>query len=136
MANAFHFSPSTHILRNLLSYQYTNFPLYFQQQKRDLKHYEHVVSRHLFPAHLSSRQGPPEFITEDKSTEPFHIFMTLLIVLPSPSLHIEMVTYLRRTPTIERAELHILSILVLKCTAEMINLLSKGTRVRWSAELF
>ena len=29
----------------------------------------------------------------DQSTEPFHVFMTFLIVLPTPSLHIEMVTY-------------------------------------------
>ena len=53
--------------------------------------------------------GPPEFITEDQSTELFHVFMTL-IVLPTPSLHIEMATY---CTIIERDKLHI-SILVLK----------------------
>ena len=38
-------------------------------------------------------------------------------------------------PIIERAKLHI-SILVLKYATKMINLLLKGTRVRWSAVLF
>ena len=39
----------------------------------------------------------------------FHVFMTLLRVLPTPSLHIVMVTYcnLCRTPIIERAKLHV-----------------------------
>ena len=40
-----------------------------------------------------TKQGSPEFITEDQSTEPFHVFMTLLIVLPTPSLHTEIVVY-------------------------------------------
>ena len=57
---------------------------------------------------------------------------TLLIVFPTPSLHIEMVKYC--TPIIiERAKLH-MSILVLKYVTKLINLLSKGTIVR-SAEL-
>ena len=38
-------------------------------------------------------QGAPEFITEDHNTEPSQVFMTFTIVLPTPSLHIEMVTY-------------------------------------------
>ena len=55
MAITCHFSPSTDILLNLLPYPSTVFPLYYQQQKRNLKHYESGVSRHIFPAHLASR---------------------------------------------------------------------------------
>ena len=73
-----------------------------QQQKQDLKHYEHDVSCHLFPAHLAPSQGPSKFKTEDQNTEPFHVFMTFLITLSTPSMHIEMVTYcvLRRVSAI------------------------------------
>ena len=96
MAIAFHISPSADILWNVLPYPSTDFPLYYQQQKRDLKHYERGVSRHLFPTHLARTCNPYrkqlEFITEGQSTETFHAFMTFLIVLPTPSLHIKMVT--------------------------------------------
>ena len=55
------------------------------------------VSHHNLPAHLAPRlkpsQEPPESITEDQSTETFHVCMTFLIVLPTPSLHIEIFTY-------------------------------------------
>ena len=66
-------------------------------EKRNLKHYEGGVSRHLFLVYLAPRllpsQGLHEFITEDQSNESFHVPMTFLIVLPTPSLHIEMVSY-------------------------------------------
>ena len=65
------------------------------------------------PITLPPCQGPPEFITEDQITQPFHIFIMFLIVLPTHSLHIEMVTYCTSKPIIQRAELHI-SILPLK----------------------
>ena len=71
----------------------TDVSLYSQQQKRDLKHYVRGVSLHLFPARTAQRLYNPEFITKDESTEHFHIFLTVLIVLPTPSLHIEMITY-------------------------------------------
>jgi hypothetical protein len=53
MAIVFHFSPNTDILWNLLSYPPTDYPLYSQQQKRGLKHYDRGASRHLFPVHLA-----------------------------------------------------------------------------------
>ena len=55
VAIAFHFFSIMDILWNLLPYSSTDFPLYSQQQKRDLKHYEHGASRHIFPAHLAPR---------------------------------------------------------------------------------
>ena len=55
MTIAFHFSPSTDILWNLLPYPFTDCPLYSQQQIRDLKHYESGVSCHIFPAQLAPR---------------------------------------------------------------------------------
>ena len=77
------------------------------RNKRDLKHYERGVSRHLFSAHLVPRLTPrqrlSEFITEDQRTGTFHVFMTFLIVLPTPSLAIEVVKYC----TTERAKLYI-----------------------------
>ena len=58
-----------------------------------------------------------------------------MIFLIVPSLHIKMKRTVRRTPIIERAKFHI-SILVLKYATKVMNLLSKGKRVSWSAELF
>ena len=77
-------------------YYPTHLPTSTLLSAKKLKHYEHCMSHRLFSAHealcLYPSQGPPEFITEDQSTRPFHLFMTFLIVLPTPSLHIEMVT--------------------------------------------
>ena len=58
-------------------------PLYCQQQKRDFKVYERRVSRH--PAHLAP-------VTEPGTTR-ILVFITFLIVLPTPSLLIQMFTY-------------------------------------------
>ena len=75
-----------------------------------------------------TQPGPPEFITEDQSTEPFHVFITFFMVLPTPSLHIEMVTYCRPTSYTNNT--------ILKHSTKLINLLSKGTGVRWLKKWF
>ena len=78
-----------------------------------------------------TQPGTTQFLTEDQSTEPFHVclFIPFLIVLPTLSLHIKMVRTVRRIPVIERTKLH-MSILVLKYATTLINLLSKRTRVK------
>ena len=116
MIIAFYFTTSTDILWNVLPYPSTNFSLYSQQQKRNLKHYERGVCRHLFPAYLAPGSDTPEFITEDKSTESFNVFTTFLIVLSTPSLHIEIVTYTNN----RTCQLHIITIIII------ISVLPKG----------
>ena len=37
-------------------------------------------------------------LTEDQTIEPFHVFMTFLKLLPTSSLHIEMVWYMTGSP--------------------------------------
>ena len=58
MAIVFYFSPSTDILWNLLPYPSTDFPLYSQQQKRDLKHNEGGILA-IFSLHIWRRACSP-----------------------------------------------------------------------------
>ena len=92
-------------------------PLHSHKEKRDLKHYECGVSRHLFSVHLAPcllpSQGPPKFITEDQSTSPFYVFTTFIIVLLISSCTFKWSITVHHTPIIEHAKMHI-SILVLK----------------------
>ena len=108
------------------------------QQKRNLKHYERGVSRHIFPAHLATSlwpsQGPPEVITEDQSTQPFHIFMAFLIVLPMPSLHIE-ITYCK-SYTCNRTWQIDYNYAGIKICHKNYKFAFEGNKVKWSAELF
>ena len=133
--SSFTFPPSTDILWNLLPYPSTDFPLYSQQKKRNLKHYERGVSHHLFPTYLDAvpvtQPGPPKFITEDQNTKLSHVFMTFLIVLTTSSLHIEMVIYCTSYSNNRTCQF------AYKYTAtKLINFHTKWTRVRWSVELF
>ena len=80
-----------------------------------------------------THQRPPEFITEDQSTEPFHVFMIFLIVFPTPCQQI-MTTYctVYRTPVTECAKLHI-SVCVFQCQPTALLRTSGSTQGRWMA---
>ena len=86
------------------------------------------------PAHLTQRLYNPEFITEDQLTEPFDVFMTFLIVLPTPSLHIEKVTYCTAY-TNNRTCLIAYKYTGIKICYKIDKFAFEGTRVRWSTEL-
>ena len=78
----------------------------------------------------------PKFVTGDQSTETFHVFMEFLIVLPTPSLHIEMFMHCMSYTNNRTCQIaYTVSILVPKYAKKIINFLSKR-RVRWSTELF
>ena len=142
MAIAFYFFSQYSHLWNLLPLPIYRFPTLLSATKEGFKHYERErgVSRHLFSDHLAPRlspsQGLPEFKTDDQNTGPFHVSMTSLIVLPTSSLHIEMLMYCTSyTNNRTRQIAYTVSILVLKYAIKLINLLSKGTRIRRSAEM-
>ena len=87
--NRLTFSPNTKILWSWLPYTSTNFPLYSQQQKKDLK----ALLMWCFSCTSDAAPVTQPGTIRIRKTEPFHVFMTFLIVLPTLSLHIEMDTY-------------------------------------------
>ena len=94
-----------------------------------------VFSLHVWRRACNPARGTTLIHNRGRKYRNFHVFMTFLLVLPTPRLKIEMVTYCTSCTNNKRAKLRV-SILVLKYATTFINLLSKGTRVRWSAELF
>ena len=98
MAIAVHCSPSTDISLNLIPYPSTDFPLYSHQQKRGLSAmnvvFLAIISLHICRCVASVSQPMTTRIhNRGPNYWNFHVFMTLLIVLPNPSLHTEIVTY-------------------------------------------
>ena len=112
-------------------------------KKNGLMQYERGVFRHLFPAQPARRgaalviqPGTTRIHNRGSMYRTFpYIYDIPNIVCRHPVCTLKWSGAACRTPIKERAKLHV-SIMVLQYAEKFIHLLSKGTRVRWSAELF